>query len=188
MQIKICTRYSIWSECKLRKGGHHGLNGEDNAASSMKRTTQRPRRRGGRLRSGRRAVTTPDARRPRRRLMRGGRGNAHSKLVGRPRQMGNRQRWQLGKPTTVPQELSSSILDGRKKGRELPINTCAQRVLLGSPRTSGLGVPRAGRNLGHDGGSIGRAEILGRFLGYCWSTKFLLHVQKLILGVSFGHS
>ena len=102
--------------------------------------------------------------------------------------MGNRQRWQLGKPTTVPRELSSSILDGRKKGWGLPINTCTQRFLLGSPRTSGLGAPRAGRNLGRDGGSIGRTEILGRFLGYYWNTKFLLYIQKLILGVSFRHS
>ena len=182
MQIKICTSYSIGVKCKLWKGGHYGLNGEDNAASSMKRTTQRPRRRGGRLRPGRRAVAMPDARRPRQCIQ------AYSKLASRPRQMGNRQRWQLGKPTTVPRGLSSSILDGRKKGRELPINTCAQRFLLGSPRTSGLGAPRAGRNLGRDGGSIGRTEILGRFLGYYWNTKFLLYVQKLILGVSFGHS
>ena len=65
VQIKIVRAIQFGVKCKLRKGGHHSLNGEDSAASSMKRTTQRPRRRGGRLRPGRRAVATPDARRPR---------------------------------------------------------------------------------------------------------------------------
>ena len=125
---------------KLRKGGHHGLNGEDNAASSMKRTTQRPRRRGGRLRPGRRAVATPDARRPRQCI--------HQTC---------RPALTDGKQAAVPAWEANNDASRTE-------HTCTQSFLL---RTSGLGAPRAGRNLGRDGGSIGRTEILGRFLGYC---------------------
>ena len=62
------------------------------------------------------------------------------------------------------------------------------KIFVGISANVGIGCAESRPKFGTRWGSIGRAEILGRFLGYCWSTKFLLHVQKLILGVSFGHS
>jgi hypothetical protein len=170
VQIKTCMSCSIWrlgASSRLWKGGQHGLDGGDNAANLMERRA--------RWSHGEDTATWTEQWR---RLMRVGRELA-SMQTGNLRAGFSRWETCSGGSASEQRRLenwaAASSTEGRL-GEKLLRNTRAGRFWWGSPQTSGLGAPRAIQNLGRDAGSFGRARILGGFLGYCWSNKFLLDI------------